>query len=254
MLALQKMKYIIILVFFTYVNAKCLIDPAYWCDTIEIAEKCGVVTACKERLLQTANAKPVNITLYFESLCPFCKEFFTDQLYPTYQLLKPTGIMVVDIVPYGNAEEVEVSSGFYNYTCQHGPEECTGNFIENCILKYTSYEPDAYLPIIHCMEKTDDPVAVAEKCVVDQKLNWNTVDKCAQGKEGNALMHQSAVLTGALQPPHKYVPWITVNGEHTESMQQSAQEDLLKFVCSTYTGVKPKECFSFPQNVCMRFK
>lgn len=237
-----------------YVNAKCNVAPAYWCDTMEIAESCGVAQACKERLLQVTNAKPVNITLYFESLCPFCKQFITDQLYPTWKLLKPTGIMVIDMIPYGNAEEVEVSSGVYNYTCQHGPAECTGNYIENCIIKHAKNKVDVYFPIIHCMEKTDDPVSAAEKCVTDGNLNWSMVDMCAKGKEGNELMHKSAGVTASLQPPHKYVPWITANGMHTEEMQQSAQGDLLSFVCSTYTGMKPEECSSLIENVSMRIK
>ena len=236
------MKLLLILAFVTCAFGSCKFPPSLWCDSVEIAESCGVRIACQDFLFPQAKAQPVNVTLYYESLCPYCRQFISEQLFPTWKTFKSTGIMRVDIIPYGNAQEVEISSGYYNYTCQHGPSECTGNFIENCILKYKNYHADAYMPIIHCMESADDPIASAEKCVTDAMMDWKVVDTCAKGKEGNSLMHKSALLTGKLQPPHKYVPWITINGMHTEGMQQEAQTNLAKVLCETYTGQKPEEC------------
>ncbi len=51
---------------------------------------------------------------------------------------------------------------------------------------------------------------------------------------GNQLQHANAVRTENLQPPHKYVPWVTVNGEHTEQMEDEAVSDLVKLICKTY--------------------
>ena len=55
-------------------------------------------------------------------------------------------------------------------------------------------------------------------------------------------MHKMGEKTEALDPPHNYVPWIVVNGAHTDEIQSEAQEDLLALVCDSYTGDKPKEC------------
>ena len=243
------MKLLLLAVFVTCVYGSCRISPAHWCDSVEIARSCDVEEACHDYLQPQAKAMPVNVTLYYESLCPFCRQFISEQLYPTWKTFQSTGIMFVDIIPYGNAEEVEISTGYYNYTCQHGPSECTGNLIENCILKYQKYVTDAYLPIVYCMESANDPIAAAEKCVTQGMMDWKTIDTCSDGKEGNGLMHEAAMITGKLDPPHKYVPWITINGMHTESMQQEAQSNLAKVLCDTYTGEKPEECKHVHDNI-----
>ncbi|XP_076817105.1 gamma-interferon-inducible lysosomal thiol reductase-like [Clavelina lepadiformis] len=250
---MMKVAVLLLLLTVEHISAKCDVAPRYWCDSKEIAEDCGVLEPCSDLLWKSLlDAKPVSISLYYESLCPYCRQFITDQLYPTWKSLQKSGAMVVDMVAYGNAHETQVSSGYWNYTCQHGPEECTGNFIENCIQKYTDNVFDAYFPVIYCMESSKDPIAAAEKCVTSAMLDWNVISKCASGKEGNGLMHQAALNTDVLQPKHKYVPWILVNGQHTEGMQQEAQTNLLKVVCETYTGKKPAQCQSAAALACRR--
>jgi interferon gamma-inducible protein 30 len=53
-------------------------------------------------------------------------------------------------------------------------------------------------------------------------------------KLGNNLQHEFAVLTGQLDPPHQYVPWIVLNGVHTEKIQDEAETDLVGLICKTY--------------------
>jgi interferon gamma-inducible protein 30 len=75
---------------------------------------------------------------------------------------------------------------------------------------------------------------VAQQCAEKTQINYNTIDACTKSTLGNQLQHANAVRTENLEPPHKYVPWVTVNGEHTEQMEDEAVSDLVKLICKTY--------------------
>ena len=40
--------------------------------------------------------------------------------------------------------------------------------------------------------------------------------------------------TEALDPAHEYVPWIVVNGKHTDEIQTQAMTNLVALVCKLY--------------------
>ncbi|RXM91487.1 Gamma-interferon-inducible lysosomal thiol reductase [Acipenser ruthenus] len=130
------------------------------------------------------------------------------QLFPTWILLMD--IMNVTLVPYGNAQE-KFDGKQWQFTCQHGEEECLGNMIECLKL----YEPT---------------------------VQWESIVTCVKGDQGNKLMHANAQLTDTLKPAHQYVPWVTLNREHTDAMQDKAMSSLFNLVCSTYKGEKPVAC------------
>ncbi|GCC20601.1 gamma-interferon-inducible lysosomal thiol reductase-like isoform X2 [Chiloscyllium punctatum] len=185
----------------------CNYPPAQWCSSPEIATACQVEHQCME-YQRKKDADPVMISLYYESLCGACRGFLVLQLFPTWLTLND--IMNVTLVPYGNALERN-ESGKWVFSCQHGEQECTGNMIE-CL---QIYEP---------------------------LLPWDNIENCVNGDLGNKLMHHNAELTRALNPPHEYVPWILVNGKHTEDLEDEAMNSLFNLICNTYSGVKPKAC------------
>ncbi len=77
--------------------------------------------------VQAGNDK-VNFSLYYETLCPYCRQFIVSQVSKAYETI--LDIVNITIVPYGNAHETyEPSTQLYEYVCQHGADECVGNLI-----------------------------------------------------------------------------------------------------------------------------
>lgn len=249
--------------------------PSRWCESYSTALKCGLYEYCQETAwkespkgaisdqsmhhgddsivtpVSIVTATPVTVTLYFESLCPGCRQFINTQAYPAYQKLANTGILDLKFVPYGNAQEYPYGST-YTYRCQHGPTECEGNKVEACAIhQYPSQAQ--YVPFIHCVEYYGFSVTNAQYCAGQEKLDWTTIYACATGTEGTALMHEMATQTGALNPRHQYVPWITVNGAHTDAVQTAIMNNMVQYVCSVYQGTKPAACSQQHDNkVCYR--
>ncbi|KAI4904259.1 hypothetical protein NFI96_031790 [Prochilodus magdalenae] len=133
----------------------CGYPPSQWCRTLEIAVECGVQKQCMELYATRPDPSvpPVEVTVYYESLCPGCRSFMTEQLFPTWIMLRD--IMRVHLVPYGNAKELSKENSF---SCQHGEPECQANIIEACILNVTSY---AAFPVIYCMVSSSDVIKAA---------------------------------------------------------------------------------------------
>ena len=71
----------------------------YWTLSLQVHEQCHRYYESK------AKADKVKLTLYFESLCPDCKNFFRTQLTKTYTNL--VDIMDLTLVPYGNARVID---------------------------------------------------------------------------------------------------------------------------------------------------
>ncbi|XP_070563047.1 gamma-interferon-inducible lysosomal thiol reductase-like [Ptychodera flava] len=229
----------------------CNLPPRLWCSSEETARNCGVEYQCARYNAIENSVKatpPVQVTLYFESLCPGCRSFIKSQLYPTWQTIP--SIINVTLVPYGNAHEQKVGD-HWEYQCQHGENECIGNFIETCLLHYNDMK--VAFPVLACMEASGQPYdpATGQQCASQYGVDFSQVLKCSNSTLGNTLEHQMALKTEALDPPHTYVPWVTVNGVHTEQIQQEATSDLLKLVCDTYTGPKPPACTSL-LDVCYK--
>ena len=48
--------------------------------------------------------KPIEVGVYFESLCPDSEKFITEQLYPTFKKLYGKKVFNLELIPYGNAK------------------------------------------------------------------------------------------------------------------------------------------------------
>ena len=107
-----------------------------------------------------------------------------------------------------------------------------------------------WYPFYECMESSpynqnrsgDYNTTVAIGCAQELDwvwLDWNLLEGCAGGEEGNELMHKVAQAT----PEHDYVPWVVVDGVTVpDSGEGYPAGNLVEIVCEAYTGDKPDAC------------
>ena len=95
------------------------------------------------------------------------------------------------------------------------------------------------------MESIDNDTIENVANLCSQKLNipMDNLTNCMYSVLGNQLQHAYAVQTDNLVPKHQYVPWITLNGVHTEDIQEKAQDDLISLICTTYQVIIEKKLF-----------
>ncbi|KAK3533847.1 hypothetical protein QTP70_032963 [Hemibagrus guttatus] len=245
---------------FLFIFEKCQTDsrscgypPSQWCRSLEIATECGffkanftfavfpglkVLKQCMELNVTRPDPSvpPVDVAVYYDSLCPGWRTFLTGQLFPTWTMLRD--IMRLILVPYGNAKKLPDQKVF---SCQHGKPEWQANMLEACILNVTGHS--AFL-IVHCVESSSDVINAAQPCVWLYALSveWGTVESCMRGSLGHRLMHENMMKTLALGPQRTHVPWVTFNGVYTPEWEDKAMSSLFNLVCKLYRGIKPPTC------------
>eukprot|EP01084_Bolivina_argentea_P185144 319291_1 len=161
----------------------------------------------------------------------------------------------ISIYPYGNANEKQ-SGGEWTFSCQHGAEECNGNMVETCMINLAGWDQTKYMDFIIAYEtalgKNSKNAYSTAKTVYDAgsySVSWSDLQSCmgssgAQGgKNGNNWEHNMALWTKAAN--HQYTPWITLNGQHSNTIQNSCTSSTLECTCNAYKGTN---------SCCSRFK
>merc|ERR1712123_514841 len=197
---------------------------------------------------QVIRADPnVKITVYYESLCSDSVRFVTEQLNKNW--MKFGDELTISYKPFGKANFTENDQS-WDFTCQHGPNECWGNKVQACALNSVS-NAEEIVPLINCLMLSTislGPEAALVNCV----LGLNVINppritptpeellECSKGDEGSSLLHDLGVETHALQPPLTFVPWILFNDEFVEMDWQLALTDLEKVLCDKYLAGSSK--------------
>jgi len=146
----------------------------------------------------------------------------------------------------------------WDFTCQHGPRECTGNIQQSCLIKYVP-EQDRFVYAIHCIEQSsvvtnEDTI---RQCLKDQaNASDEEIDNiltCSNTEEGIQLHHEMGVLTDNLKPKHTYVPWVTFNHEHSDNDDtEDCQFDLFNCLCRDFLQGVPECNNRVNKNVCLK--
>ena len=64
---------------------------------------------CMTLVTFSAQAEPIKIELYYETLCPYCKNFIVENFKNAYKtLLKYPNLITFDFIAYGNVKETEI--------------------------------------------------------------------------------------------------------------------------------------------------
>jgi interferon, gamma-inducible protein 30 len=200
--------------------------------SILLVSLCGVVYGGK-----------VSVDLYYESMCPDCENFTLTSL---RHALETVGEFIsLNLIAYGKAKRV----GNDQYECQHGPEECLGNLWAGCI--WNKMNDPERMNTIYCMEEwnfyhelTPNYDNLTPDCLKKANASSNVIDEirtCAKGSEGLAIQRGNADRTEALDLLHHYVPWLVINGKHTEDIQDRAEQNLTQVVCELLSS-KPRAC------------
>ncbi|XP_037091268.1 gamma-interferon-inducible lysosomal thiol reductase-like, partial [Pollicipes pollicipes] len=184
---------------------------------------------------------PLAVGVYYESLCPDCKNFVVDQLNVTVS--RVPDLVNVTLVPWGKAN---VSSDDGSVHCQHGPEECWANRLHGCVAAAID-DASVRTRAVACLMAAQKTLrADGPACLQEAGLSWDDGVACA----GSAASRQQALefqqLTHALQPPLTFAPTMTLDGSQgTAEQQKQLLDDLLGVVCSTWqqrTGQTPAGC------------
>ncbi|XP_077519938.1 gamma-interferon-inducible lysosomal thiol reductase-like [Amblyomma americanum] len=193
----------------------------------------------------TTLASSINLTLYYEGLCPDCHDIFLDQLWPTYGKLEEH--LHVDLVPFGKAP-ANVVNGTITFKCQHGPGECYVNEVQTCAVKYV-HPTRKLLDFVACMFRQEDPTKAGQPCAEKVGTYWPVLDKCSTGPEGTQLLFEMGKRTHALKPPMESVPYVQVNGVHNDTTESLAEHDLFHFACKLLQPEPPRVCSKKPGSV-----
>ncbi|XP_015379895.1 PREDICTED: gamma-interferon-inducible lysosomal thiol reductase-like [Diuraphis noxia] len=167
---------------------------------------------------------PLKVSVYYESHCPDSRDFIMAQLHPYF--CKVQQYLNLNLVPFGKAY-----SSDQGFICQHGPKECRGNTIHNCVLKRIQ-DSKAQVEYVNCaMYDPDQPGHIEKTCVEGSGLNVDQVQKCFTSSEGYEMMLKAEKETKAMTPGPLFVPTIVFDDEYNDDDQNQAFVNFESTLC-----------------------
>jgi len=185
----------------------------------------------------------LDLVVFFESKCPDSMRFFKEQLKPTFDELSI--YFLVTPIAWGKASFKPDGHDGFNFTCQHGPEECQGNKMFACAQHYMINDYD-YANFTTCAMSLDDPpTALTSDCAeILTEAQWDAINYCAKTPMGDYMLADEYIFQEGMAPNLDYVPWMIVNDQHNATLQDKAEHHLKDLVCDMWKGEKPDACSS----------
>ncbi|KAJ8720156.1 hypothetical protein PYW07_012199 [Mythimna separata] len=186
------------------------------------------------------------VTVYYESQCPDSKEFITNQLQPTINLLHK--YLMLRLVPFGKARSI--NKGYNGFECQHGPTECAGNLVQSCALDLMQGRNDVEkVSYVACEMQTEAGTRGDMECVMRASVPVDQVKACVTSEKGIMLQLEDEYLTNLVKP--KFIPTIIIGEVFNQQVQDSALEDFTGTLCSIFTNIPP--CQEHYNSMAMRY-
>ncbi|XP_050308177.1 GILT-like protein 1 [Anthonomus grandis grandis] len=187
-----------------------------------------------------AYGQKVDISLYFEALCPDSLNFIINQLHPNWEDIKDH--VNIKFIPFGKSHSLE---GGTRFVCQHGSKECKGNRIMSCALHRI---PDQTLQVqyLRCFMDVYKNVVFSDnengsKCAVLLNLDSTDItENCYNTKEGTKLQLQAEIDTNTVGP--KFVPTIVYNGVFDQRLQDRSLSNFRDVVCGLISQYDSQGC------------
>ncbi|XP_030370992.1 GILT-like protein 2 [Scaptodrosophila lebanonensis] len=177
-------------------------------------------TGTSARHIRKTAPERLSITLYYETLCPDCMEFVTEQLYPSMRKHLP--FTELTLVPYGNAQKM--ANG--RIICQHGPKECELNAVHACILEH--FDIKRALLLIECM--MHNWTNLLPQCSSRYNLNVDDVNNCIRTRTVDEILKKYGEET----VPHNGVPAIAVDNHYNITEQNLLSDHFDRVFCAKY--------------------
>jgi len=113
--------------------------------------------------------------------------------------------MDLTIVPYGNAQMTGDT-----VSCQHGPDECQGNAIEQC--PFNLYDVYTAFPFYLCMEQAgNNMLNEVQDCATSASLSYDKLADCFNN--ATTVTANQKAAAAATPADHTYTPWVVVDGD-----------------------------------------
>lgn len=195
------------------------------------------------------------VTIYYESLSPYCLKFFTSSLWNAIRYPDFYDMVDLEQVPFGFSTYDMDDQGALKLKCSKGESECIGNVYGACAVR--TLEPKKVVEFVVCMghlllpgqtEKSigiDNYNEASETCAIITRIT-DVMEEIRVCKnlilDKKRYMAISELETKTKSENPKYFPWITVDGVWSELINFEASKDIQQFICRVSKGPKPEIC------------